>query len=114
MLTYEKAKKIGIEACIDKLGRDFVNKHKDTSSSGFGDRGDHAFCFVGVDDRPETNMSDELVLTSNGKFPYVARCNVRYSDGYIEFLECVLPWYRGTQAKLSDPGKQKLVINMEK
>ena len=33
MLTYEKAKKIGIDACIDKLGREFVMSHKDTASS---------------------------------------------------------------------------------
>ena len=91
MLTYEKARQIGVDACIEKLGRDFVTKHQETSSSGFGDRGDHAFCFVGVDDRPEQIMEDELVLTSNGKFPYMARCNVRYSDGQIEFLDCVLP-----------------------
>lgn len=91
MLTYEKARKIGVEACIDKLGRDFVMKYQDTSSSGYGDRGDHVFCFVGVDDRPAPEMKDELILTSNGKFPYMARCNVRYSDGQVEFLDCVLP-----------------------
>lgn len=91
MLTYEAARKIGVDACIDKLGRYFVMRYQDTSSSGFGDRGDHAFCFVGVDDRPEPVMKDEPVLTSNGHFPYMARCNVRYSDGNIEFLDCILP-----------------------
>ena len=91
MLTYERARKIGVDACIDKLGRDFVKKYQDTSSSGFGDRGDHAFCFVGVDDRPDPVMKDELVLTSNGKFPYMARCNVNYCDGQVVFLECTLP-----------------------
>ena len=42
MLTYEAARKIGVDACIDKLGRDFVMRYQNTSSSGFGDRGDHA------------------------------------------------------------------------
>ena len=37
-------------------------------------------CFVGVDDRPEPEMQDELILTSSGQFPYIARCNVSYSD----------------------------------
>ena len=35
MLTYESARKIGVEACIDKLGRAFVEKHRDTSSSAY-------------------------------------------------------------------------------
>ena len=96
MLTYESARQKGIEACIDRLGRDFVQKYRATSSSGGGDRGDHAYCYVGVDDRPDPDMSEELVLTSNGKFPYVARCNVRYTDGEIEFLECILPSLSGT------------------
>ena len=91
MITYEKARKMGINACIDKLGREFVTRYQETSSSGYGDRGDHAFCFVGVDDRPEPEMTNKLILTSNGKFPYIARCNVRYSDGMIDFLDCVLP-----------------------
>ena len=43
MLTYETARKIGIDACIEKLGREFVTKHQKTSSSSFGDRGDHVF-----------------------------------------------------------------------
>ena len=35
MLTYEAAKKMGIDACVEKLGRDFVKMHKDTSYSCF-------------------------------------------------------------------------------
>ena len=46
MLTYEKAKEIGREACIDRLGRDFVMRYRDTSSSAYSDREDHAYCFV--------------------------------------------------------------------
>ena len=91
MITYEKAREIGVDACIDKLGRDFVMKHRDTSSSAYGDRGDHVYCFVGVDDKPAPKMDNGLVLTSDTNFPYVARCTVSYSDGKIEFLDCVLP-----------------------
>ncbi len=91
MFTYEEARRIGIDACIDKLGRDFVTRYRDTSSSAYGDRGDYVYCFVGVNDKPDDNMSDGLVLTSDGHFPYVARCTVSYVDGHIEFLECVLP-----------------------
>lgn len=92
MLTYEEARKIGVNACIDRLGRDFVTKHRDNASSAYGDRIDHVFCFVGVSDQPEVPMTDGLRLTSeNDKFPYIARCNVAYDTGAISFLECVLP-----------------------
>lgn len=91
MISYETARKIGIDACIDKLGREFVMKHRDFSSSADGDRGDHVYCFVGVSDKEDVGMMDELVLTSDDKFPYVARCNVSYEDGEISFLDCVLP-----------------------
>ena len=91
MLNYEKAREIGINACIDRIGRDFVTKHQNTACSGAGDRGDHAFCFVGVDDRPEPEIEDELVLTSSGAFPYLVTCNVSYKSGYIEFLEVTIP-----------------------
>ena len=91
MITYEKAVKIGIDACIDRLGRDFVTKHRETSSSAYGDRGDYVYCFVGVNDQPEGKMEDGLLLTSESRFPYIARCKVGYEDGDIEFLECVLP-----------------------
>ena len=37
MLTYEQAKKIGQEACIDRLGRDFVMKYRDTSCPAFSE-----------------------------------------------------------------------------
>lgn len=91
MLTYEDARKIGVDACINKLGRAFVQKYRDSSTSGGGDREDHAYCYVGVDDRPAPVMKDELFLTSDNPFPYIARCTVRYCDGHVDFLDCVLP-----------------------
>ncbi len=91
MISYEKARKIGVDACIDKIGRDFVMEHKDTASSAYGDRGDHVYCFVGVSDVPDEAMDDGLILTSNHSFPYAARCTVSYLDGQIDFLECTLP-----------------------
>ena len=91
MITYEKAKQIGVDACIDRLGREFVMKYRDSSSSTYGDRGDHAYCFVGVDNGKTREEYTQLILTSNNKFPFYASCNVRYSDGNVDFLECVLP-----------------------
>ena len=95
MLTFELAKKIGIDACIDRLGRDFVMKYRDTSSPSYGDVDDYAYCFVGVDNSESRYDLGKPVLTSgtNGKpdWPYFASCNVHYDDGSVEFLECVIP-----------------------
>ena len=92
MLTFEQARKIGIEACVDRLGRDFVMKYRDTSCPAYGDWEDRAYCFVGVDNS-EGRYGDgkTFKLTSTGKWPYSARCTVRYEDGKIEFLDCIIP-----------------------
>ena len=38
MLSIEEARKIAINACIDKLGKDFVEKYKDYSVFAIGVR----------------------------------------------------------------------------
>lgn len=93
MLTFDEAKKRGVDACIDKLGRDFVMKYREKSSAAYSDMDDFAYCFVGVTDRPDKNMDEELILSCapEDRFPYIARCNVNYNDGEITFLDCVLP-----------------------
>lgn len=90
MLSFTKAKNIGINACIDKLGRDFVLAHRDSACSAYGDRGDHVHCYVGVDTAPPPKMENGLWLTSD-KCPYFANCRVDFLDGKVTFLECVLP-----------------------
>ena len=90
MLTFEEAKKIGIDACVAKLGESFVSKHEDNLCAGYGDVEDYAYCFLGVSDQPE-KLSGELVLDSTSKWPFIAKCNVWYNDGRIEFFDCVLP-----------------------
>lgn len=94
MLTFEEAKKIGIKACVDKLGYDFVKKHEDNACSAYGDEGDHASCFVGVSTEPDQPWTGgPLVLddSPSAKYPYSASCNVAYADGKVTDLECVLP-----------------------
>ena len=93
MLTYEEAKKIGVNACVEKLGRDFVMKYKNTSCSAYGDDKTHAFCFVGVNTEPDPpyREDDPLVLDGGSDWPYKASCNVWYQDGRIEFFDCKLP-----------------------
>lgn len=92
MLTVEAARKIGINACIDKLGRSFVLAHKESATSAYGEDEDGVFCFVGVDDRRENQNSDcVLVLDSHSEFPYRASCSINLRDGKTRFIECVVP-----------------------
>ena len=56
---------------------------------------DHVFCFVGVSDKPSEDISlDKPIMLdgdSESKFPYRVSCNVRYSDGEVSYVDCVLP-----------------------
>ncbi|MBR1497727.1 MAG: hypothetical protein IJ617_08895 [Oscillospiraceae bacterium] len=96
MLSAESARKIGVNACIEKLGRDFVHAFQDSSVASYTtnteDEG-YIFCFVGVDNRPAVseNRPDMLILDSASRFPYRASYNVSLFDGATHFLECVLP-----------------------
>lgn len=92
MLSIESAKKIGIESCIEKLGRDFVHAHRDSSTFSYGSDENSVFCFVGVDDNPNRVKKDDvLILDSISVFPYRVSCNVALEDGIVSFVECVLP-----------------------
>ena len=92
MLSIETARKIGINACIDRLGRDFVMAHKDCATSAYGENDDGVFCFVGVDDRHiSQDNASTLVLDSHSEFPYRASCSVSLLDGTLNFIECVIP-----------------------
>ena len=88
MLSIEAARKIGINACIDKVGREFVMDHKDLVTAAYGETDDGVFCFVGVGDRSgSANEPGVLVLDSTSVFPHEARCIVRLADGAVSFIE---------------------------
>ena len=94
MLTVEAAREIGINACIDKIGRDFMQAHKDSAvyAYGEGETENSVFCYVGVDDKPWVPEDPKtLILDSTSQFPYRASCNVCLTDGTMNFIECVLP-----------------------
>ena len=95
MLTVEQAKKIGIRACIDKIGYEFCRKHNDNSTSSYGEVDGIMKCFVGVSDQPageyDIEKVDHLILTSGKKWPYYAHCKVDMTSGVIEFGECRIP-----------------------
>lgn len=91
MPDFENAKRIGLSACIDKIGREFVTRHADTFTSGYGELDDGAYCFVGVSDKPLAQQYSEGIVLDRTPFPCRASCNVNYATGSIEFIECVLP-----------------------
>lgn len=92
MLKLETARKIGMNACVDKLGRDFVSAHRNTVTSAYGENENGMFCFVGVDVEQAAIVNGRsLVLDSHSKFQYRVSCNVDLNNGRPRFLECVLP-----------------------
>ena len=94
MLTVKEAARIGINACIDKIGREFVLAHRGNGTSAYGENEEEncVYCYVGVDDKPSVSkFSGALVLDSESKFPYHASCNVSLEDGVTTFLDYALP-----------------------
>lgn len=95
MLTENEAKKIGIRACIDKIGYEFCKAHNDNSTSAYGVVDDVMECFVGINDAPAHEYDIEkveyLILTSKKDWPYFAHCDVDMTTGEITFGECKIP-----------------------
>ncbi|MBQ8094215.1 MAG: hypothetical protein IJ242_11650 [Clostridia bacterium] len=94
MLTFEEAKKVGIRACVDKLGYDFVRKYEDNTCTAYGNEEDHAFCFVGLSTEPRKPWNGGSIILDDSpekKFPFSASCNVSYTDGKVTYLECLVP-----------------------
>lgn len=92
MLTIDQAKKIGFDACAEKLGREFVDLHADATSSAYGQHDDKVYCFLGISIEPRRTFDGEtLRLSSDRKLKYRASCNVSLLDGSTEFIECVTP-----------------------
>lgn len=95
MLTEKEAKKIGIRACVDKIGYEFCRVHNDNSTSAYGVINGVMECFVGVSDEPAHDYDIEkvecLILTEKKDWPYYAHCDVDMDTGEITFGECRIP-----------------------
>ena len=93
MIDFETAKKIGIQACVDKIGVEFVRKYRDTYTTAYGmDSETDAFCYVGVSDDPIQESQVNGIVLERTPFPYYASCNVSLNDGQVSFLECRTPY----------------------
>lgn len=95
MLSVQEARKIGIRACIDKIGYDFCKNHADNAVSAYGKENGAVECFVGVSDSPapecDINNVTELILTSASKWPYYARCMVNLKTEKVVFVNYKTP-----------------------
>lgn len=93
MISIEFAKKIGITYCADAMGREFVERYANSSSTGFSEESDRVFCFLGINNREEViDETKNLVLTSDGDaFPYRASCTVSLVDGKVQDFKFVHP-----------------------
>ena len=89
MITEERAKRVGINACIEKLGREFVEAHRDAVVYAYGMNQSVMYCFVGVDDGPQKG-TERLMLDSVSHWPYRVSCNVNLQTEEIVFIECVV------------------------
>ena len=89
MINPDRAKRVGINACIEKLGREFVEAHRDAVIYAYGMNQDVMYCFVGVDDKPQKG-TEKLMLDSVSKWPYRVSCNVDLETEAITFIECVV------------------------
>lgn len=88
MLDLNKAKSIGLQACIDLLGRSFVKQYRDTSVTAFGEDENVLHCFLGISTNPnEFDDSNPNVLTlSKDDWDYSSSCDVSLVDGEISKL----------------------------
>ena len=90
MLTIEKAKKKGIDACIDLIGREFCLEHQDNALSGFSNPENGLMrCFVSVDDEP--SIDTEPHYAGGEPMPYRAYVDVDMETGEVLVVDIITP-----------------------
>lgn len=91
MISLERAKRLGFEACISKLGYDNFLKHKDTAVMAYGENFGTGtiLCYVGVGDAPEVIRSGLDLFPfprPNGRY-YYSSCYVSLRNGAVIYFE---------------------------
>ena len=90
MLNTFEAKKLGIKACINKIGYDFCNKYADNSTSSWGEKDDKIVsCFVGIN--TDVSKEEKFLLTHEKNWDYFVHCDVNKETGEINFLDFKIP-----------------------
>ena len=94
MLLFEEARKKGINACADAIGKEFIENEAISfySNAGCVEDENSVFCVFAVDDRPHDSYeTDEDEDVADGDYRYMASCVVSMENGKITFLKCKLP-----------------------
>lgn len=81
MLPYNEVQRIGREACINAIGREFYEQYQQWSAMGGGNYRGANICYVAVSDKP---------LPQDGaqrKWTRLARCKVNAETGQVYELE---------------------------
>lgn len=80
----DEFRKVGMEACIEKIGRQFVNEHRDTACFSTQEMDNNVlFCFLGIDLHAD---SRKLCLTNDNDWDVYASCYVK--NGLAEMSDC--------------------------
>lgn len=85
MLSIEEARKIAINACIDKLGKDFVEKYKDSSVFAIGVWDGQVYCYIGVNSK-NIEINPKRLLLDEEKFENSISCLVDLETGNISYI----------------------------
>ena len=95
MLSALEAKRIGLRACIQKIGPEFVKKYADNAVSSWGESDGIMNYFVGVNDIvrpvPDLETVESLFISSGNNWPYFAFCDVDMRSGVSTITECRIP-----------------------
>ncbi len=89
MLSVIDAKKIGIDSCIDALGREFCEEHQSNALSGYEEPiNDIMRCFVTVSDKIS---QEETHIIGGEQMPYQAFVDVNMKTGETVLIKVVTP-----------------------
>lgn len=81
MLTIDETRQKGLNACIDLLGREFVQQYKHQGCVAWGITENGVYCFVAVGS-PKTQQH-MIMLDSTSKWLRCAECTVSLNTGDV-------------------------------
>ena len=77
---------IGKNACIENIGREFVEAHRADACFATQEMEDELFCFLGIDLHSDGR---KLCLSNENDWDVYTSCYVK--DGFAELSDCRLP-----------------------
>ena len=93
MLTFEEARRKGINACMDAIGREFVEEAVSFySNTGCVEDENSVFCVLAVDDSLHDSFeTEDEEDVSEDDYKYTASCVVSMENGEVTFIKRRVP-----------------------